>query len=94
MLANADGVICGHNVVDYDIPVIKKLFPRWSTKAKIIDTMVIARAAYPDIKSIDYGLFRQGKLPGQLIGRHSLESWGYRLGEFSMLYPKIVFLRP
>jgi len=87
MLAEAD-VICGHNIIDYDIPVIKKLYPRWSTKALIIDTMVIARAVYPDIKSIDYGLFRAGKLPGQLIGRHSLEAWGYRLGEFKGGYGK------
>ena len=81
MLAQADCII-GHNIIGYDIPAIKKLYPKWKTKATLIDTIVIAKVAYPDIKSSDYGRFRAGKLPGQLIGKHKFEAWGYRLGEF------------
>jgi hypothetical protein len=72
--------ICGHNIIAYDLPVIKKLYG-WEPKGKIRDTIILARLAYPEIKEVDYGLNREGKLPGNLIGRHSLEAWGYRMGE-------------
>ena len=72
--------ICGHNIIAYDLPVIKKLFG-WEPKGKVRDTIILSRLAYPEIKDVDYGLNREGKLPGNLIGRHSLEAWGYRLGQ-------------
>lgn len=56
--------------------------PWFKPKGQVIDTLVIARAAFPDIKSTDYGRFRNGILPGRLIGKYSLEAWGYRMGEF------------
>ena len=87
MLAEADK-ICGHNIIGYDIPCFKLLYPGWGTKAEIIDTLVISRVAQPDIKSTDFGRFRAGKLPGKLIGSYNLESWGYRMGEFKGDYGK------
>jgi DNA polymerase-1 len=72
--------ICGHNIITYDLPVIKKLYGL-TPNGKVRDTIVLARLAYPEIKEVDYALSREGKLPGNLIGRHSLEAWGYRLGE-------------
>lgn len=72
--------ICGHNVINYDLPVIQKLYGMIPV-GKVRDTMVLLRLAYPEIKELDYALTKQGKLPGKLIGRHSLEAWGWRIGE-------------
>lgn len=86
ILQNAD-VIIGHNIICFDLPTIEKLNKWFSTDAVIRDTLVLSRLIWPDIKNRDFG-FRQKHpwFPGQLIGRHSLEAWGYRLkfnkGEF------------
>ena len=80
-LADADTII-GHNILDYDIPVIQKLYPTLHiTKPRALDTMVWGRLAWPDIKSTDFGLVKKGVLPGKLIGSHSLKAYGYRLME-------------
>ncbi len=54
MLMDADG-ICGHNIIGFDIPALKKLYPWFEPKGEILDTMVISRVTYTDIKSGDYG---------------------------------------
>jgi DNA polymerase-1 len=74
-------VLVGHNIIDYDVPAIRKLFP-WAklTPSRFIDTLTLARLCYPDIKPTDFGCYEKWQMPKQLIGRQSLESWGYRLG--------------
>lgn len=80
MLEEADRLI-GHNIVPFDVPVVEHLYPKFKRPANILDTLVLSRICYPDIKNTtDFDLFRKGVLPGKLIGRHSLEAWGYRLG--------------
>lgn len=75
-------VIVGHNVIKYDLPVIQKLYPWFEfDKTKVLDTLVLARLVYANIKEHDVSLMRDGKLPKKNFGSHSLESWGYRLGE-------------
>lgn len=62
-LKSADKLV-GHNIIGYDIPVIKKLMDVDLSKyAKIVDTLVLSRLFNP---------VREGG--------HSLESWGYRVG--------------
>lgn len=80
--AMAIGVpICGHNVIDFDIPAILKLYPEFRVKQSlVVDTIVVTRVTHPDTWDIDNKLRRSGKLPGNLAGRHSLEAWGHRLG--------------
>lgn len=78
-LAKADTII-GHNIIGYDLPVIRKLYPAFSTSATIVDTLVLARMVYSNIKATDFGRFSRGELPGKLIGTHKLEAYGYRLG--------------
>lgn len=79
MLQEADLAI-GHNVIGYDIPVINKLYPKFSIdEGKVYDTLVAARLIFSDIKEKDLQLFAAKRYPGHLIGRHSLEAWGYRL---------------
>tara|TARA_X000001388_G_scaffold67880_1_gene55355 strand:+ start:4940 stop:6688 length:1749 start_codon:yes stop_codon:yes gene_type:complete len=79
-LKSADKLV-GHNIIGYDIPVIKKLMDiDLSKHAKIVDTLVLSRLFNP---------VREGG--------HSLESWGYRVGhrkidfeEWSMFTPEML----
>lgn len=81
MLQNAERVI-GHNWLAYDEQAIAKVYPGFKTKA-VFDTLLMSTLIYPDLKDRDFkARKKQGanpKLPGKLIGRHSLEAWGYRL---------------
>jgi DNA polymerase I-like protein with 3'-5' exonuclease and polymerase domains len=88
VLASAD-VRAGHNWDGYDEKVLDKLYPGWSARgpvkgARILDTLVGATVVFPDEHQshLDHG---RSKIPGQamppkLMGRHSLEAWGWRLG--------------
>lgn len=81
--------ICGHNVIGYDLPVLKKLYGFSPTEGTVIrDTLVWARLCWSDIKQGDFTLVAKGTLPGKLIGSHSLAAYGYRLGELKGDYGK------
>lgn len=80
--------IWGHNIVAYDIPMLELLFG-YQPSARIRDTLVLARLLFPDQKDKDFRLFEAGKLEGKLIGRHTLDSWGQRLGMFKGDYKAI-----
>lgn len=74
-------LIIGHNIIVYDIPVLKKLYPDFSVDpTKVRDTLVMGRLIYSNIKDMDARLLKKKKLPGKLFGSHSLEAYGYRLG--------------
>ena len=73
--------IAGHNVIGYDLPVIRKLTNRSKYIGDIYDTLVLSRLYHPNLMEIDKK--RQWRhMPLQLYGRHSLEAYGYRLGEY------------
>lgn len=79
-LMKAD-LICGHNVINYDIPVIQKLYPHFTVdKIKVLDTIVGARLVWSNIKLKDVSLVARRILPGKLMGSQSLKAWGIRLG--------------
>lgn len=88
-LAGGD-FICGHNVINYDIPVLEKLYPDFVVDRKyrpqVIDTLVIARLIYGNIKDSDAGRLKVGTLPRNLYGKQSLKAWGYRLGNLKGTY--------
>lgn len=73
---------CGHNVVRFDIPAIQKVYPDWTPPKEIFDTLIACRLIWTDMRDRDFRNTSRNRydLPKQLIGRHSLESWGYRLG--------------
>lgn len=81
--------ICGHNVINYDIPVLEKLTdfkcPR-DKRGLVIDTLVLSRLIYTHIEDWDRSLLKSGKLPSKLFKRQSLMAWGYRLGELKGTY--------
>ena len=73
--------IAGHNLIGYDLAVLRKLSDGFNTDATVIDTLVLSRLYHPNLMEIDKR--RQWRhMPLQLYGRHSLEAYGYRLGEY------------
>ena len=79
-LETADTVV-GHNIIGFDIPALSKLYNFFSTSARVIDTLLLSRLYHPNIYDIDHK-HKWRHMPLQLYGRHSLESYGYRLGEY------------
>ena len=73
-------VIIGHNIIGFDIPIIKKLYPYFNPRGTIIDTLLLSRLYHPNLLSIDRDLYNF--IPNKLHGRHSLEAYGHRLGEY------------
>lgn len=85
-LEDAD-VIVGHNVIGYDIPCLRKIYSWFAPTAMVVDTLLLSRLYHTDMLNIDQTRkFKQ--MPLQLYGRHSLESYGYRLGEYKGSFGK------
>lgn len=81
--------IVGHNICKFDIPALKKLKGErfaFDVRDVCIDTLVLARLIYANIKDTDVGLIRSGRLPKALYGSHSLKAYGYRMGELKGTY--------
>ncbi len=77
MLEQSD-VLIGHNIIGYDIPLLKEQFPEFEPQGSLVDTLVLSRLFYPHIADRDYERRPIG-MPQRLYGRHSLEAWGHRL---------------
>jgi len=92
----ADGVanlcrakrIVGHNILSFDNPAIRKIFPNYRPLGEILDTLVLCRVVVPDTKGGDYRMNRKGQFPTHLIGSHSLDAWGWRVGLHKGNYSK------
>lgn len=78
-LADADSII-GHNIIGYDLPVIRKLYSWFNSPALVVDTLLLSRLYHPDMINLDKKRAWDG-MPLKLYGKHSLESYGYRLDE-------------
>ena len=94
-LETAD-VLIGHNIIGFDIPIIKKLYPWLNPSGIIVDTLLLSRLYHPNLLDIDQPLDpvtevrtpRWRHMPLQLYGRHSLEAYGHRLGEYKGNFAK------
>lgn len=90
--ATPHGLLVFHNGISYDVPAIdilkRKYFGKRFNfpKQKMVDTLVMGRLMYPNIKFSDIGAVKAGRLPPKMMGRQSLEAWGYRLGEMKGEY--------
>ncbi len=76
-LLSGASLLVGHNILKFDIPVINKLYPEYKIEGDVFDTLLVSRLIWTNRKELD---FQMKELPLKLAGRHSLESWGYRLG--------------
>lgn len=80
--------IGGHNVLCFDLPALKKLYPDFAPIGKVLDTLTLSRLIWPNLAEIDYDKLRNAKVPSdpyfhfpsKLVGSHSLRAWGFRLG--------------
>tara|TARA_A100000172_G_scaffold32709_1_gene19632 strand:+ start:1553 stop:2089 length:537 start_codon:yes stop_codon:yes gene_type:complete len=80
-------VLIGHNIISFDIPIIKKLYPWFNPRGTIVDTLLLSRLYHPNLLDIDKNRCWK-HMPLQLYGRHSLESYGYRLNEYKGNFAK------
>lgn len=70
----------------FDYPALKKLYPDFNPyPSAMFDTIDMAKAIYRDIRNMDFSAMAKGKRHPdfaklQLVGKHSLKAWGYRLG--------------
>ena len=85
-LETADTIV-GHNIIGYDIPVIKRIYPWFDPKCNIIDTLILSRLYHPNLLDIDKK-HNWKHMPLQLYGSHSLEAYGYRLNEYKGNFAK------
>jgi hypothetical protein len=87
VLAHPNLPIIGHNIIGYDIPMIKKFFGidlvKELGRSKIIDTLIMSQCLHPD-RQLPIGCPTSIKNPvtglSKKITEHSLETWGYRTG--------------
>ena len=76
-LETAD-VVVGHNIIGFDLPLIKRLYPFFTYPPVIIDTLLLSRLYHPNLYDIDDR--KNPDIPTKLKGSHSLEAYGHRLG--------------
>lgn len=81
--------LIGHNIIKFDIPAIEKVTGVDFSRIKQTDTLNLSRLVFPQISDqFDWPLIRhqqktgQKEFPKNLIGKHSLKAWGYRLHEY------------
>ena len=76
-LKNYDRII-GHNIISFDLPILKKFY-KWepNPSQEVVDTLVMSKLIYPDRAVRDS---KKNSIDKDMYGRHSLKSWGQRLG--------------
>ena len=80
-LAEADRIV-GHNVIKFDIPALKKLCGFSPPLVKVVDTLVMSRCIFSDLRNEDFG---RNNFDPKLVGSHSLKAWGHRMGKQTKL---------
>jgi DNA polymerase-1 len=87
LLFSVDEMLNGHNVVNFDFPVIKKVtgVDLLKRPAGYRDTLIESRVIFTNLKELDFAFSRTTRgrtMPPRLYGSHSLEAWGWRLGVY------------
>ena len=80
---NQADFIVGVNSVSFDVPAIDKLaklgLGARESIQEHLDIQLFARLKFPDTTDRDFRAMNSG-FPRELIGKHSLKAWGYRIG--------------
>lgn len=74
--------LSGQNIVGFDLEALRKI-RGFRYTGKIVDTKTLSMMLFPDLMLRDKASRLKGGLasmPGNLVGAHKLEAWGYRLG--------------
>ena len=78
-------VLIGHNILFYDLPVIRKLYPFYTFRAaRVIDTLICTRLIWPKEKLYELDEEQYTEVPKGLRGSASLKAWGYRLADYKI----------
>jgi DNA polymerase I-like protein with 3'-5' exonuclease and polymerase domains len=79
---NTADVLIGHNIIFYDIPVLRKLTD-FKLNSNVIDTLICTRFIWPKEKlfELDDNQAINNQMPPGLKGSASLKAWGYRLSD-------------
>lgn len=72
--------LAGHNIISYDLPLLKELYPQFKMPKILHDTLIFSRIYFPDMSDRDHQR-SVWNMPKKLYGSHGLEAWGHRLGE-------------
>ena len=51
-LSSAD-VIVGHNIIGYDLPVLRKTYSWFDPRGDVLDTLTLSRMYHPNLMEID-----------------------------------------
>ena len=70
LLDQGECEIIGHNIIDYDIPVLEKILGTDFSKCKVTDTLVMSRLANPQ-RDGGHSLDNWGTVLGQPKGEHN-----------------------
>lgn len=79
-------LIVFHNGIAFDYPALQMMSLVHRGKHlnvpedSIIDTIVLSRLIYSNLKDLDLPKVRRGQIDGSCYGNHRLEAWGQRLG--------------
>lgn len=94
LLASAP-LLVAHNGLCFDSPALAKLYPGVRLPEQLFDTLTASRLIWANLKDLDFERLRKQArrkggvpFPAKLCGKHSLEAWGYRLGEYKGEYGK------
>ena len=68
--------IIGHNVLGFDLEVLRKLYGLVIPVSQVTDTLILSRLIHSDLRSEDASVKR---LEPKFWGSHSLAAWGCRL---------------
>jgi DNA polymerase I-like protein with 3'-5' exonuclease and polymerase domains len=74
----------GHNIIGYDLPALKYLYPEKAALPRVgFDSMVLGKLAVPNLKDHDFAAMRKGKFGDHKIpaGGQQLKHWAIRAGK-------------
>ena len=69
-------LLIGHNIQGYDLPALYKIL-KFKYEGEVFDTLLASRLIWTNRSDADW---KHKDVPPKLVGKHSLESYGYRLG--------------
>ena len=70
------GQVIGHNVLGFDLEVLRRLYGFELPVTQVTDTLLLSRLIHADLRTEDSKVKR---LEPKFFGSHSLKAWGYRL---------------